>query len=143
MKSAPRVVLDTSVVLSAVVFGSGPVGRVREGWQAGTFIPLACSATAKELVRVLGYPQFALSAHEQEELLGDYLPWVEIVELTPPIPDVPPCRDPLDLPFLLLAVKGRAHALVSGDHHLLDLAGRLGKCAVLDATTFRDRYLGR
>ncbi len=141
MKSAPRVVLDTSVVLSALVFGGGPVGRVREAWQAGTIIPLVCTATTRELVRVLGYRKFALSPAEQEDLLADYLPWVRIVEVRQPVPEVPPCRDPFDLAFLHLAVVGRAHALVSGDRHLLDLAGRLGKCDVLDVATFCDRYL--
>jgi predicted nucleic acid-binding protein len=28
----PRVVLDTHVVLSALVFGGGPAARVRAGW---------------------------------------------------------------------------------------------------------------
>jgi len=140
MKSAPRVVLDTSVVLSALVFGSGPVGRVREAWQSGRFLPLACAATTRELVRVLGYRKFALSLAEQEELLADYLPWVEIVELTQRLPEVPTCKDPFDMPFLQLALVGRAHALVSGDRHLLDLAGQLGKCEVLDVAAFCERY---
>lgn len=141
MKSAPRVVLDTSVVLSALVFGGGPVGRVREAWQAGRIIPLACTATTRELVRVLGYRKFALSPAEQEDLLADHLPWVQIVDVRQPVREVPPCKDPFDLPFLHLAVVGRAHALVSGDRHLLDLAGRLGKCEVLDVATFCHRYL--
>lgn len=141
MKSALRVVLDTSVVLSALVFGRGPVGRVRDAWQAQTIIPLACTATTRELVRVLGYRKFALSAAEQEDLLADYLPWVQIVEVMQPPPDVPPCRDPFDLPFVHLAVVGRAHALVSGDHDLLDLAVRLEACEVLDVAAFCDRYL--
>ncbi len=125
MKS-PRVVLDTNVVLSALLFGGGPAARVRAGWQSGRFVPLASAATAQELVRVLGYPKFRLSAAEQTELLADFIPWVEVVEIPTPTPQVPPCRDPLDLPFLHLAVTGKARALVSGDRDLLALAGVRG-----------------
>ena len=71
MKAPPRVVLDTNVVLSALLFGGGPAARVRVGWQSGRFVPLASTATAQELVRVLAYPKFELSAGEQEELLAD------------------------------------------------------------------------
>jgi len=141
MRAVPRVVLDTSVVLSALVFAGGMVGRLRGAWQAERFVPLACAVTTRELVRVLGYRKFALSPAEQEELLADYLPWTQVVQLTETLPKLPPCRDPFDIPFLHLAAAGRAHALVSGDRDLLDLAGKLGKCDVMDVATFADRYL--
>ena len=38
------------------------------------------------------------------------------------LPPVPECRDPLDLPFLQLAVTGQAQRLVWGDKDLLALA---------------------
>src|SRR5947207_420118 len=69
VKAVPRVVLDTNVVLSALLFGAGVAGRVRVGWQSGRFVPLASAATARELVRVLAYPKFRLTAAEQEDLL--------------------------------------------------------------------------
>ncbi len=141
MSSPPRVVLDTSVVLSALLFGGGPPSRVRAGWQAGRFIPLASTATAAELVRVLAYPKFKLSASEQEELLADYVPWVQVVRIpSPPLP-APACRDPFDLPFVHLAVAGKAHALVSGDRDLLSLAGARGLCAVLSVSVFCEQML--
>jgi predicted nucleic acid-binding protein len=74
--SAPvRVVLDTNVVLSALVFGGGAAGRVRRAWQQGALLPLASTATVQELVRVLAYPKFRLSQADQNELLADYLPY--------------------------------------------------------------------
>lgn len=118
---APRVVFDTNVVLSALVFG-GAIGRLRLAWQAGACIPLASAATAHELMRVLAYPKFRLDAAAQEELLADYLPYAEVIRIADPPPAVPACRDPFDLPFLHLAVAGKAHALVSGDGDLLALA---------------------
>lgn len=141
-KAPPRVVLDTNVVLSALLFGSGPAGRVRTGWQARRFVPLASTATAQELVRVLAYPKSRLSAHEQEELLADWLPWVEVVRMPDPLPPVPRCRDPHDLPFLHLAVVARADALVSGDADLLALAGTRALCAVMAVSEFSDGFLG-
>jgi uncharacterized protein len=106
MKTPPRVVLDTNVVLSALLFGGGPAARVRAGWQAGHFIPLASAATTRELVRVLAYPKCSLAAGEQQDLLADYLPCVQVVAIPDPPPVMPPCRDPFDLPFLYLAVAG-------------------------------------
>jgi putative PIN family toxin of toxin-antitoxin system len=141
-KGPPRVVLDTNVVLSALLFGGGPAGRVRTGWQSGRFVPLASSATARELVRVLAYPKFRLSAEEQEELLADVMPWVEVVRIPDPPPAVPACRDPFDVPFLHLAVAGRARMLVSGDRDLLALAGTPGLCAVVGVDDFCRRLLG-
>ncbi len=120
--TVPRVVLDTNVVLSALVFGGGATGLVRKAWQAGRLCPIVCTATAQELMRVLAYPKFKLSADEQRELIADYLPHAEVVTLPEPPPDVPACRDPLDLPFLHLAAAGHADMLVSGDDDLLSLA---------------------
>jgi len=119
-----RVVLDTNVVVSALLFTRGEAVRVRVAWQAGHVLPLASRATVAELVRVLAYPKFKLSAEDQAELLADYLPAATVVTVTEPPPAVPQCRDPHDLPFLHLAAAGRADALVTGDGDLLALAGQ-------------------
>jgi uncharacterized protein len=121
--SAPvRVVLDTNVVLSALVFGGGAAGQVRSAWQKGALRPLASTATVQELVRVLACPKFRLSQAAQDELLADYLPYTQIVRIPQPPPQVPECRDVLDEPFLHLAVAGKAQVLVSGDRDLLAIA---------------------
>ena len=120
-----RAVLDTNVVLSALVFGKGPAAQLRSAWQRGDFVPLVCTATVQELVRVLTYPKFQLDAQSQHELLADYPPHSVVVDLPDPLPAAPACRDPMDLPFLHLAVAGRADFLVTGDADLLVLAGKL------------------
>jgi putative PIN family toxin of toxin-antitoxin system len=119
-----RVVLDTNVVVSALLFTRGPAVRVREAWHAGQIVPLASRATVDELVRVLANPKFRLSADDQAELLADYLPLTTVVTVREPPPVVPRCRDPHDQPFLHQAAAGRAHALVTGDEDLLALAGQ-------------------
>ena len=119
-----RVVLDTNIVVSALLFTRGPAVRVRQAWHAGTLLPLVSRATVAELVRVLAYPKFGLSVEDQAELLADYLPVTTVVPVPEPPPAVPRCRDAHDLPFLHLAAAGRADALVTGDADLLALVGQ-------------------
>jgi len=139
MSTAVRVVLDTNVVLSALVFRSGAAGLVRQAWQRGLVLPLASTATVQELVRVLAYPKFRLSKAEQDELLADYLPYAESVRIPQPPPAVPDCRDALDLPFMHLAVAGKAQVLVSGDRDLLAIAAefkRVSSCPIIALDVF-------
>lgn len=117
-----RWVLDTNVVLSALIRPGGVSGRLRLAWQAGLFLPLVNRITAAELIRVLAYPKFKLDADQQHDLLADYLPWTEVVAVCNPAPATPACRDSDDLPFLELAIAANADALVSGDADLLTLA---------------------
>lgn len=116
-----RMVIDTNVLLSALLFSSGSLSRLRGAWKSKTVLPLASHDTTLELIRVLSYPKFCLTEYERDELLTDYLPWCESVTVAKP-PVVPECRDPDDRPFLELALVGRADALVTGDRDLLVLA---------------------
>jgi len=136
------VVLDTNVVLSALVFTRGGIARLRQAWQAGACVPLASTATAQELIRVLAYPKFKLDETERQELLADYLPWAEVVQVPEPPPAVPACRDPFDMPFLHLAAAGRADAIVTGDADLLVLAGQVGH-AILTPDAFLESLPAR
>lgn len=117
-----RVVFDTNTVISALLFSKGRLAWLRAVWQQGTIVPLISKATTEEIVRVLTYPKFHLDAAEQEELLGDFLPFAEIIDAVLPTGEVPICRDKYDQIFLELAVAGEADALVTGDEDLLILA---------------------
>ena len=117
-----RAVLDTSVLVSALVFHAGALSWLRDAWRSGRILPLASRATAAELIRVLAYPKFALTVSEQRDLLDDYLPFCESVTVPNPPPVVPDCRDPFDRPFLELALAGESEVLVTGDADLLALA---------------------
>jgi putative PIN family toxin of toxin-antitoxin system len=135
MTRSPRVVLDTNVTLSALLFAAGRLAILRPAWRAARFRPLASRATIAELITVLAYPKFALSPQDQQELLGDYLPYCATVEIPHPPPRVPPCRDPRDRPFLELAVAGKAHYLVSGDADLLAVASAFA-CPIVAPARF-------
>lgn len=119
--TALRVVLDTNVLVSGLIFRSGPAAQIREAWIAERCVPLLSKDTASELVAVLSYPKFKLSLAEQEELLADILPYGEIVRIPRRLTDLPYCRDPSDAMFLQLAVAGKAALLVTGDRDLLEL----------------------
>ena len=137
MTVRPRVVLDTNVVVSALVFGAGRLAEMRIAWQGKRFLPLVSKATVEELLRVLRYPKFQLTQQERESLLGDYLPWCTVVTGRGRAPRIPGCPDVHDLPFLQLASMGRARAFVTGDKALLRLDGRWG-FPILDPARFLD-----
>lgn len=126
----PRAVLDTNLVLSALVLGGGAASDLRHAWQQGACLPLVSTVTVQELIRVLTYPKFRLTPAEQHELLADYLPYARTVQIPSPPPSVPSCRDAFDVPFLHLAIAGRADMLVSGDNDLLSLAGEFPVASV-------------
>ena len=116
------VVLDTNVVLSALLFEGGRLAWLRRAWQGELCRPMGSSATIGELSRVLGYPEFQLSGPDRMELLSDYLPYVELLPEPPPAPAPLLCRDPGDQKFLDLAAASRADLLITGDDDLLALA---------------------
>ena len=135
-----KAVLDTNVAVSALVFDRGVMAWLRHAWQRPLFTPLIDESGMRELVRVLGYPKFKLDSQKIRALLGDYLPYAEVV--VSPISRrsrLPICRDPDDQPFLLLAEAGNADVLVTGDKALLELNGQ-AKFEIETATSFRGRF---
>jgi len=134
-KNKPRVVIDTNLVLSALVFAQGRLSPLRLAWQGTHCQPLISSVTAAELIRVLAYPKFKLTTEDQQELLADYLPYCTAVRMPVKPPATPDCRDKFDLPFLQLAVAGKADYLVSGDQDLLSIEGQF-ICPILTADQF-------
>lgn len=141
MTRPPRVALDTDIVLSALVFAHGRLAPLRLAWQQARCRPLVSRVTAAELIRVLAYPKFKLAADEQQELLADYLPYCTVVAIPARPPRTPACRDPFDVPFLQLAVAGKADCLVSGDSDLLSLTKGM-PCPVVTPGRFLETLAG-
>ena len=110
-----RVVFDTNVVVSALLFEHGRLAWMREVWWERGCVALISAATAAELLTVLAYPKFGLTEEDREELLGEYLPFCEVVEV--PVSGSPTveAEDADDQPFVDLAVAGGADLLVTGD----------------------------
>ena len=128
-----RVVLDTNILISALLF-SGEPGRIVEGWKSGAFVPVFSHKTFDEFRRVLSYPKFSLTVQEITVLIEDeVLPFCEVVEIEEEILSV--CRDPEDEPFLSCAVAASADYIISGDKDLLSL-GSFRKIPIVTAATF-------
>lgn len=118
-KGLSRVVLDTNVLVSALLFG-GRLEPIRRAWRTGRIRPVLSKETAGELVRVLAYPKFRLTGEEISALLErELLPYVEVVDV--PEDDRTWCRDPADDKFIRCALAARCRYLVSGDEDLVAL----------------------
>lgn len=117
----PRVVLDSTIVVSALCFPAGRLRWLMQHWRIGC-TALISQSTAAEVTRVLAYPKFRLSAELRYEFLAEYVPFCETVEVAERCPAA--CRDTGDQPFLDLAQSGKADVLVTGDSDLLALAGQ-------------------
>ena len=76
----PRVVLDTSVIIFAMLF-QGELSRMVTLWQRGRIIPVISKKSFDELITVLKYPKFSLSSDEMKAMMeNEILPFFEIVE---------------------------------------------------------------
>ena len=135
--SEPRLVFDTNVVVSAVLFlASVPARAMELGQAAGRF--LVSDETAEELRRVLMRTKFDryVPAAERARFLGRLLDDSVLVEIVEIIED---CRDPKDNKFLELAVSGGATHLITGDDDLLILNPYRG-VAILTPQAFLDEF---
>ena len=118
-KAVIRVVLDTNVVVSALLFQT-TLSKIVALWQGGAVIPVISKDTFQELQTVLAYPKFAFTPDEVRALLeGEILPFFEVVEAVEDVKGV--CADPADDKFLACALSASADYLVSGDKALTEL----------------------
>ena len=114
-----RVVLDTNVLVSALLFRGG-VSKLVELWKKGRIVPIISPATFKEFRDVLAYPKFSLTESEIKTIIEDeILPFFEVIEAREEIRDA--CRDPEDNKFLACALSASADYILSGDKDLCDM----------------------
>ena len=119
-KKRLRVVLDTNVILSALLFG-GRLEFIRKAWKGGKLRPVFSEETLEELVKVLHYPKFALEDEEIDFLIYvEVMPYAEVVERVIEL-DKEICPDKEDVKFLECAVSGKVDYIVSGDDDLLSI----------------------
>ena len=116
---AIKVVIDTNVVISALLFGGVP-GKLISLWQGSAIKPIASKEIIDEYLRVLTYPKFKLTEEEINFLLyQEILPYFDVID-APAGPRVIK-KDPADDKFIRCAVADRAKYIISGDQPLLAL----------------------
>jgi putative PIN family toxin of toxin-antitoxin system len=117
-----RLVLDTNVVVSALLWGGAPE-RLIDLAGEGTIELVTPAALLAELAELLNRPKLAAKlAHDgqsAEEIVARYRELAELIE-TPAIEEVR-LRDPDDAAVLACAIAAHAEAIVSGDKDLQSL----------------------
>jgi putative PIN family toxin of toxin-antitoxin system len=132
-KKIIRVVLDTNVLISALLF-KGELTRMVGLWQSGKMIPIISKETFDELRTVLEYPKFSLSRAEIKSLIEqEVLPFFEVVNVSNYVKGA--CRDPGDDKFISCAISANADCIVTGDKDLSDLK-KYQSISILPASDF-------
>jgi uncharacterized protein len=141
-----RAVLDTNVLVSALLYSNGELAWLPGAWQDGSVLPLASEDVIGELERILlhlGQKKFTLDSGAIGDILQRYLGYTERVLGAAPIEVwLPKCKDPDDQKFLELAYRGKADVLVTSDNALLGLA-RKTPFEILNSVRFRRRVEGK
>ena len=107
-----RVVLDTNILVSALLKAGSLPARVLDLVIGGSIILLLDDRILYEYREVLRRPKFGF----EEELVDELLATLDRMgEFIPSTPLYLTIRDPGDLPFLEVAVCGKADALITGN----------------------------
>jgi putative PIN family toxin of toxin-antitoxin system len=117
-----RIVIDTNVLLSALLWHGGP-HALFEKVRTGTVELMMSHALMEELAEVITRPKFASilqrTTRTPERILNELRALAEMVAASP-LPQ-PVCRDPDDDVVLACALAAQADLIVSGDDDLLVL----------------------
>ena len=117
-----RVVLDTNVIISALI-SQGPPHRIVAAWREQRFTALVSAALLAEYERAVRYPKVrrshGLDDAELERFVGRFVRFGELVVPQRQLRIV--SADPDDDRILECAVAGAATQIVTGDPHLLAL----------------------
>lgn len=115
-----RAVVDTNILVRAVIRPTGAVGPVLMRLRQGDYTLLYAQPLLEELVDVLNRPRirdkYQLTDQDIQAVIGLILLRGEAVL---PQERITACRDPKDDKFLEVAVAGEADVIVSGDDDLV------------------------
>lgn len=133
-----RVILDTNVLLGALISPHGPPDTIYRAWRAAKFDLVTSTAQLDELRRVSRYPKLKtiLPAHRIGTMVNNMQRAV-VLGVLPPLPEGVDVSDPNDAFLLAMALTGEADYLVTGDGRagLLQL-GNLGRTRIVTPTVF-------
>lgn len=109
-----RVVIDTNIVVSALLTPGGKPAAIIDAWLDGKFTLLTCGAHLDELRATLEKPRVAefIKPHKAGRLINQIKRFAEDLD---PLPRVERSSDPSDDFLLALSEAGMADFLVTGD----------------------------
>lgn len=118
-----KVVLDTNVLLSGLMFPEGIPGRIVAARTEARFEVAVSLEQLAEIGRVLEYPKIRSELGWNDQQIELFIKQlylrVEVIELGAVSAEVP--RDPDDAPILATLAAANADVLVTGDNDLLAL----------------------
>ena len=120
-----RAVLDPGVLVSALITPTGTPAKLLAATRGGNFELIVSALLLEELESVLRRQKFR--RHVDLDVVDRYIALLRRDAVTAADPAGPPpvrCADPDD-DYLIALAHGSDAALVSGDRHLLDLAGTI------------------
>jgi putative PIN family toxin of toxin-antitoxin system len=129
-----RVVLDTNVLIGALITKGTPPDRLYQAWLEGEIDLVTSTAQLAEVATVLARPRLQryLDAEEAAAIIENIDTRVRVLDA---LPDVNLSPDPKDNPILAAAIAGKADLIVSGDkRHML----ALGEVEGIPIVTARD-----
>ena len=133
-----RVVLDTNVLLSALISSHGAPDTIYRAWRAAQFDLVTSTAQLDELRRVSRYPKLKtiLPAHRVGAMVNNMQRAV-VLEHLPNLPEGVELNDPNDAFLFTMALAGEADYLVTGDRRAgLLQRGSAGRARILTPATF-------
>lgn len=130
-----RVVLDTNILVSALMMESGSPATIYSAWQQGYFTLLTCAGHLDELRATLQKPRIAerIKPHKAGRLVNELK---ELAKAIDPLPRVERSADPDDDYLLALAEAGQADYLVTGDKRGLLALDRHKDTRIITAKEF-------
>ena len=133
-----RVILDTNVLLAALISSHSPPDIIYRAWHAARFDLVTALPQLDELRRVSRYPRIKaiLPAHRVGTMINN-MQHAIVLDALPPLPEGIEVNDPNDAFLLVMALAGEADYLVTGDQRggLLQ-QGSIGRTRIVTPTIF-------
>lgn len=130
-----RVVLDTGILIAALITADTPPDQIYQAWRKKRFTLITSSWQLAEFRRASRYDRvrkFLKPAEAGRLVSGLQRRATMLTEL----PDVDLSRDPQDNPVLAMAIAGDADFLVTGDRRGLLSLKRVGMTRIVTAAEF-------
>jgi putative PIN family toxin of toxin-antitoxin system len=133
-----RVILDTNVLIGALISSHGPPDVIYHAWHAARFDLVTSTAQTDELRRVSRYPKLRtiLPAHRVGTMINNMRRAI-VLDALPPLPEGVETADPNDAFLLAMALASDADYLVTGDRRAgLLQRGSIGRTRIVTSTVF-------